>query len=50
MYDLRNEMRMFEIEEQQLACQVRSIFKNKRITSTEIQQLRKETEKHEVVQ
>ena len=36
---------MFEIEEQHLACQVRSILKNKRLTEIEIQQLRKEIEK-----
>ena len=39
MYNLWNEMGMFEIEEQHLACQVRSIFKNKRLTENEIQQL-----------
>ena len=32
MYDLWNEMGMSEIEEQHLACQVRYIFKNERIT------------------
>ena len=36
---------MFEIEEQNLACEVRSILKNNRITEIEIQQLRRETEK-----
>ena len=30
MYDSWNEMGMFETEEQRLACQVRSIFKNMR--------------------
>ena len=48
MYNLWNEMGMFEIEEQYLACQVRSIFKNKRLTKIEIQQLRKEIEKEEI--
>ena len=38
MYDLRNEMGMFEIEEQHLACQVRTILKNRRLTKIEIQQ------------
>ena len=41
-------MEMFEIEEQDLACQVRSIFNNKGLTKTEIQQLRKEIEKDEI--
>ena len=40
---------MFQIEQQHLACQVRSIFKNKRPTEIEIKQLRKETEKAEIV-
>ena len=44
MYNLWNEKEMFEIEEQHLACQVRSIFKNKKLTEIEIQQLRKEIE------
>ena len=48
MYNKRNEMGMFEIEEQDLACQVRSIFNNKGLTKTEIQQLRKEIEKDEI--
>ena len=48
MHNLWNEMRMFEIEEQHLACQVRSIFKNNTLTETEIQQLRRETEKVEI--
>ena len=48
MYNLWNEMGMFEIEEQYLACQVRSIFKNKRLTKIEIQQLRKEIEKEKI--
>ena len=39
IYNLQNEIGMFEIEEQHLACQVRSIFKNKRLTEIEIQQL-----------
>ena len=30
---------MFEIEEQHLACQVQSIFNNKRLTEVEIEQL-----------
>ena len=41
-------MGMFENEEQLLACQVRSIFKNKRPTKIEIQQLRREIEKVEI--
>ena len=48
MYDLSNEMEMFEIEEKHLACQVRRIFKNKKL-ETEIQQLQKEIEKDAVV-
>ena len=48
MYNLWNEMGMFENEEQHLACQVRSISKNKRLTEIEIQQLRKEIEKDEI--
>ena len=42
MHNLWNEMRMFEIEEQHLACQVRSIFKNNRLTEIEIGQLQTE--------
>ena len=49
MYDRWNEMEMFEIEEQDLACQVCSIFRNKRLTEIGIQQLRKEIEKDEIV-
>ena len=49
MCDLWNEMGMSEIEEQHLACQVRSIFKNKRLTEVDIQQLQKEIEKVEIV-
>ena len=49
MYDLWNEVEMFQIEQQHLACQVRSIFKNKRLTEIEIKQLRKEIEKAEIV-
>ena len=48
MHNLWNEMEMFEIEEQHLACQVRSIFKNKRLTEIEIGQLRREIEKVEI--
>ena len=48
MHDLRNEMGMSEIEEQHHACQVRSIFKNKRFTDStvveKIQQLWKKIE------
>ena len=48
MHDLRNEMGMSEIEEQHYACQVRSIFKNKRFTDStvveKIQQLWKKIE------
>ena len=42
-------MGMFEIEKQHLACQLRSIFKNKRLTEFEIQQLKKKIEKDEIV-
>ena len=49
MCDLWNEMGMSEIEEQHLACQVRSIFKNKRLTEVDIQQLQKEIGKVEIV-
>ena len=48
MHNLWNEMEMFEIEEQHLACQVRSIFKNNRLTEIEIGQLRREIEKVEI--
>ena len=48
MYNLWNEIGMFEIEEEHLACQVRSIFKNKRLIEIEIQQLRKEIENDEI--
>ena len=48
MHNLWNEVGMFEIEEQHLACQVRSIFKNNTLTETEIQQLWRETEKVEI--
>ena len=44
MYNLWNETEMLEIEEQHLVCQVRSIFKKKRLTEIEIQQLQKEIE------
>ena len=40
-------MEMSDIEEQHLACQVRWIFKNKRVTEIEIQK-RKQTEKDEI--
>ena len=40
---------MFEIEEQHLICQIRSIFKNKRLTETETQRLWKEIEKDEII-
>ena len=36
MYDLWNEMGISEIKKQHLASQIRSIFKNKRLTETEI--------------
>ena len=36
MHNLWNEIGMFEIEEQNLACEVRSIFKNNRLTEIEI--------------
>ena len=39
MHNLWNETGMFEIEEQHLADQVRSIFKNNRLTEIEIQVL-----------
>ena len=42
-------MGMFEIEEQHLACQVQNIFKNKRLTEIEIEQLQKEIEKDKIV-
>ena len=42
-------MGMCEIEEQHLACQVRGIFKNKRITENVIWQLQKQVEKDEIV-
>ena len=48
MYNLWNEMGMFEIEEEHLACQVRSIFKNKRNTQIEFQQLQEEIENDEM--
>ena len=48
MHNLWNEMGMFEIEDQHLACQVRSIFKNSRLTEIEIQQLQREIEKVEI--
>ena len=41
-------MGIFEIEEQHLACQIWGIFKNKRLTEIEIQQLWEEIEKDEV--
>ena len=37
-----------ETEEQRVACQVRSIFKNNRLTEIEIGQLRREIEKVEI--
>ena len=40
--DLWNEIGMFAIEKQHLACQVCNIFKNKRLTEIEIQQFQKE--------
>ena len=49
MYNLLNEMGMFEIEKQHLACQARSILRNKRLKEIEIQQLQKEIEKDEIV-
>ena len=48
IYNLWNEMEMLEIEEQHLVCQVRSIFKNKRLTEIKIQQLWKEIENDEI--
>ena len=50
MHNLWNEMRMFEIEEQHLACQVRNIFNNRRLKEIEIRQSRKEIEKDEIAQ
>ena len=41
MYDLWHEVGMSEIEEQLLAYHVHSIFKNKRPTEIESQQLQK---------
>ena len=48
MHNLWNETGMFEIEEQHLPCQVRSIFKNNRLTEIEIEQLQREIEKVEI--
>ena len=45
MHNLWNEIEMFEIKEQHIACQVCSIFKNNRLTEIEIQQLWREIEK-----
>ena len=45
MYNPWNEM--FEIEEKNLTCQVRIIFKNKKLAKIEIKQLQKEIEKDE---
>ena len=42
-------MGIFWIVDQHLAWQVRSIFKNKRLKKIEIEQLRKEIEKDEIV-
>ena len=39
---LCNEIGMFEIEEQHLACPIRCIFKNNRRTGIEVQQLWRE--------
>ena len=49
MHKLWNDIGMFEIEEQHLACQVRSNFKNNRLTEIEIQQLQREIEKDKIV-
>ena len=48
MHNLWNEIGMFEIEKQHLARQVRSIFKNNRLTEIEIVQLWREIEKVEI--
>ena len=44
MHNLWNEIEIFEVEMQHLACQVRSIFKINRLTETEIQKLQRERE------
>ena len=49
MHNLWNEIEIFEVEVQHLACQVRSIFKNNRLTEIEIQKLQREIEKDEIV-
>ena len=48
MHNLWNEIGMFEIEKQHLARQVRSIFKNNRLTEIEVVQLWREIEKVEI--
>ena len=50
MHNLWNEIGLFGIEEQHLACQVGCIFKNNRLTETEIRQLRREIDKDEIAQ
>ena len=40
---------MFEIEEQHLACQVQSIFNNKRLTEVETEQLWKKTKNKKII-
>ena len=47
MYNPWTEMGMFEIEVKNLTCQVRIIFKNKKLAKIEIKQLQKEIEKDE---
>ena len=49
VHNLWNEIEIFEVEVQHLACQVRSIFKNNRLTEIEIQKLQREIEKDEIV-
>ena len=49
MFDLWNRMGMSEVEEQDLACRIRSILKNKILIDIEIRQLRKKFEKDEIV-
>ena len=50
MHNLWNEIGLFGIEVQHLACQVGCIFKSNRLTETEIRQLRREIDKDEIAQ
>ena len=42
MYSLWNELRMLDIKEQHLACQIWNIFKNKQLYDIETEQLKRE--------